>query len=62
MVDMVVDMVVVVLRTVVVVLVVPGWTGTESLACLLVATAPDPHPATNAAVRNARSVHPEKRR
>jgi hypothetical protein len=54
--------VVVVPGTVVVVLVVTGWTGTESLACLLVATAPEPHPAINAAMRNTRSVHPEKRR
>jgi hypothetical protein len=55
-------MVVVVLGMVVVVLVVTGWTGTESLACLLVATAPELHPATNAAMRNTRSVHPEKHR
>jgi hypothetical protein len=47
---------------VVVVVVATGWTGAESLACLLVATAPELQPATNAAMRNTRSVHPEKRR
>ena len=58
----VVGMVVVVPGMVVVVLVVAGWTGTESLACLFVATVPELHPATHAAMRNTRSVHPEKRR
>jgi hypothetical protein len=58
----VVGMVVVVLAMVVVVLAVTGWTGTETLACLLAATAPEPHPATNAATKNTRSVHPDKRR
>jgi hypothetical protein len=47
---------------VVVELVVTGLTGTESLACLLVATDPELHPAINAAMRNTRSIHPEKRR
>jgi hypothetical protein len=54
--------VVVVVGMVVVVVVATGWTGTESLACLLVATAPELQPATNAAMRNTRSVHPERRR
>ena len=31
-------------------------------SCLLVATAPELHPATNAAMRNSRTVHPEGRR
>jgi hypothetical protein len=53
---------VVVVGLVVVVLVVAGWTGAESLAWLLVVTAPEPHPATNAPMRNTRSVDPEKRR
>jgi hypothetical protein len=55
----VVGVVVVVVGVVVVAVVVTGWTGTESLAWLLVATAPELHPATNAAMRNTRNVHPE---
>jgi hypothetical protein len=54
--------VVVVLGMVVVVLGVTGWAGTGSLACLLVATAPELHPATNAAMRNTRRVRSEKLR
>jgi hypothetical protein len=54
--------VVVVVGMVVVVLVVTGLAGTESLARLLVATAPELHPATNAAMRNSRNIHPEGRR
>jgi hypothetical protein len=54
--------VVVVVGMVIAVLVVTGLAGAESLDRLLVTTAPELHAATNAAMRNSRSVHPEGRR